>query len=227
MNIDKNEFRKFAAGHCYVPKERVDNYIAHIESSSIPHAMTPYITEERELRVSQMDVFSRLMIDRIIFMGAPVESNIANIVQAQLLFLQSVDPKKDIHMYINSPGGEVYAGLGIYDTMQLISPDVATICTGMALSFGAILLCGGAKGKRSALTHARVMLHQPLGGVQGQASDIEITANQVLKIKKELYDIIAQHSGQSYQKVHDVSDRDHWMVAAEAKEFGIIDEVLT
>jgi len=227
MNIDKNEFRKFAAGHCYVPKERVDNYIAHIESSSISHAMTPYITEERELRVSQMDVFSRLMIDRIIFMGAPVESNIANIVQAQLLFLQSVDPKKDIHMYINSPGGEVYAGLGIYDTMQLISPDVATICTGMALSFGAILLCGGAKGKRSALTHARVMLHQPLGGVQGQASDIEITANQVLKIKKELYDIIAQHSGQSYQKVHDVSDRDHWMVAAEAKEFGIIDEVLT
>ncbi|MCS4224512.1 ATP-dependent Clp protease proteolytic subunit [Sphingobacterium sp. BIGb0165] len=227
MNIDKNEFRKFAAGHCYVPKERVDNYIAHIESSSIPHAMTPYITEERELRVSQMDVFSRLMIDRIIFMGAPVESNIANIVQAQLLFLQSVDPKKDIHMYINSPGGEVYAGLGIYDTMQLISPDVATICTGMALSFGAILLCGGAKGKRSALTHARVMLHQPLGGVQGQASDIEITANQVLKIKKELYDIIAKHSGQSYQKVHDVSDRDHWMVAAEAKEFGIIDEVLT
>jgi len=227
MNIDKNEFRKFAAGHCYVPKERVDNYIAHIESSSIPHAMTPYITEERELRVSQMDVFSRLMIDRIIFMGAPVESNIANIVQAQLLFLQSVDPKKDIHMYINSPGGEVYAGLGIYDTMQLISPDVATICTGMALSFGAVLLCGGAKGKRSALTHARVMLHQPLGGVQGQASDIEITANQVLKIKKELYDIIAKHSGQSYQKVHDVSDRDHWMVAAEAKEFGIIDEVLT
>jgi ATP-dependent Clp protease protease subunit len=159
-------------------------------------------------------------------MGAPVESNIANIVQAQLLFLQSVDPKKDIQLYINSPGGEVYAGLGIYDTMQLISPDVATICTGMALSFGAILLCGGAAGKRSALEHARVMLHQPLGGVQGQASDIEITANQVLKIKKELYDIIAKHSGQSYQRVHDVSDRDHWMVAAEAKEFGIIDDVL-
>ena len=193
----------------------------------MPLAMTPYITEERELRVSQMDVFSRLMIDRIIFMGAAVESNIANIVQAQLLFLQSVDPKKDIQLYINSPGGEVYAGLGIYDTMQLISPDVATICTGMALSFGAILLCGGAAGKRSALQHARVMLHQPLGGVQGQASDIEITANQVLKIKKELYDIIAKHSGQSYQRVHDVSDRDHWMVAAEAKEFGIIDDVLT
>jgi len=227
MIIDKNEFRKFAVGHCYAQKDLVDHYISSIERSRIPLAMTPYITEERELRVSQMDVFSRLMIDRIIFMGAAVESNIANIVQAQLLFLQSVDPKKDIHMYINSPGGEVYAGLGIYDTMQLISPDVATICTGMALSFGAILLCGGAAGKRSALEHARVMLHQPLGGVQGQASDIEITANQVLKIKKELYDIIAKHSGQSYQRVHDVSDRDHWMVAAEAKEFGIIDDVLT
>ncbi|MEZ0452914.1 ATP-dependent Clp protease proteolytic subunit [Sphingobacterium thalpophilum] len=227
MNIDKNEFRKFAVGHCYVPTNRVDHYIGGIERSSIPLAMTPYITEEREMRVSQMDVFSRLMMDRIIFIGAPVEANIANIVQAQLLFLQSVDPKKDIHMYINSPGGEVYAGLGIYDTMQLISPDVATICTGMALSFGAILLCGGAPGKRSALAHARVMLHQPLGGVQGQASDIEITAKQVLKIKKELYDIIAEHSGQSYQKVHDVSDRDHWMVASEAREFGIIDEVLT
>ncbi|WP_309360397.1 ClpP family protease [Sphingobacterium sp.] len=227
MIIDKNEFRKFAVGHCYAQKDLVDHYISSVERSRIPMAMTPYITEERELRVSQMDVFSRLMIDRIIFMGAAVESNIANIVQAQLLFLQSVDPKKDIHMYINSPGGEVYAGLGIYDTMQLISPDVATICTGMALSFGAILLCGGAPGKRSALEHARVMLHQPLGGVQGQASDIEITANQVLKIKKELYDIIAKHSGQSYQRVHDVSDRDHWMVAAEAKEFGIIDDVLT
>lgn len=226
MNINKDEFRKFAVGHRYVQKDLVDSYISSIEHPRVPLAMTPYITEERELRVSQMDVFSRLMIDRIIFVGAPIEPNIANIVQAQLLFLQSVDPKKDIHMYINSPGGEVYAGLGIYDTMQLISPDVATICTGMALSFGAILLCGGTTGKRSALTHSRVMLHQPLGGVQGQASDIEITANQVLKIKKELYDIIAKHSGQSYQKVHDVSDRDHWMVAVEAKEFGIIDEVL-
>lgn len=227
MNIDKNEFRKFAVGHCYARKDQVDRYMGSFERPGIPFAMTPYITEERELRVSQMDVFSRLMIDRIIFMGAPVEANISNIVQAQLLFLQSVDAKRDIHMYINSPGGEVYAGLGIYDTMQLISPDVATICTGMALSFGAVLLCGGAPGKRSALTHARVMLHQPLGGVQGQASDIEITANQVLKMKKELYDIIAKHSGQPYQKVHEVSDRDHWMVAAEAKEFGIIDEVLS
>ncbi|MGF7082513.1 ATP-dependent Clp protease proteolytic subunit [Mucilaginibacter sp. UYCu711] len=226
MNIDKNEFRKFAVGHCHVQKDRVDSYITSVENAAIPTAMTPYITEERELRVSQMDVFSRLMMDRIIFMGAPVEANIANIVQAQLLFLQSTDAKKDIHMYINSPGGEVYAGFGIYDTMQLISPDVSTICTGMALSFGAILLCGGAKGKRSALPHSRVMLHQPLGGVQGQASDIEITANQVLKVKKELYDIIAKHSGQDYQKVHDVCDRDHWMIAAEAKEFGVIDEVL-
>jgi ATP-dependent Clp protease protease subunit len=226
MNIDKNEFRKFAVGHCHVQKDRVDSYITSVERSAIPTAMTPYITEERELRVSQMDVFSRLMMDRIIFMGAAVEANIANIVQAQLLFLQSTDAKKDISMYINSPGGEVYAGFGIYDTMQLISPDVSTICTGMALSFGAILLCGGAKGKRSALPHSRVMLHQPLGGVQGQASDIEITANQVLKVKKELYDIIAKHSGQDYQRVHDVCDRDHWMIAAEAKEFGVIDEVL-
>lgn len=227
MKIDKNEFRKFAVGHCYVPLAGVDKYISAVERSAIPQAMTPYITEEREMRVSQMDVFSRLMMDRIIFMGAPVEANIANIVQAQLLFLQSTDAKKDIHMYINSPGGEVYAGFGIYDTMQLVSPDVATICTGMALSFGAILLCGGAKDKRSALAHSRVMLHQPLGGVQGQASDIEITANQVLKVKKELYDIIAKHSGQDFQRIHDVCDRDHWMIAAEAKEFGVIDEVLT
>lgn len=227
MKIDKNEFRKFSVGHCYVPSARVDQYISAVERTAIPRAMTPYITEEREMRVSQMDVFSRLMMDRIIFMGAPVEANIANIVQAQLLFLQSTDSKKDIHMYINSPGGEVYAGFGIYDTMQLVSPDVATICTGMALSFGAILLCGGAKGKRSALAHSRVMLHQPLGGVQGQASDIEITANQVLKVKKELYDIIAKHSGQDFQRIHDVCDRDHWMIAAEAKEFGVIDEVLT
>ena len=227
MNWYKKEFRKFAAGHCRVRKDQVDRYLDGFAGLGMPLAMTPYITEERELRVAQMDVFSRLMVDRIIFMGEAVDANVANIVQAQLLFLQSVDAKKDIHLYINSPGGEVYAGLGIYDTMQLIRPDVATICTGMALSFGAILLCGGAPGKRSALTHSRVMLHQPLGGVQGQASDIEITANQVLKIKKELYTIIAKHSGQAYQKVHDVSDRDHWMDAAEAKAFGIIDEVLT
>lgn len=225
MNIDKNEFRKYAVGHCHVQSLYVDSYLSKIENS-VPMAMTPYITEERELRVAQMDVFSRLMMDRIIFLGAAVDDNIANIIQAQLLFLQSADPKKDIQMYINSPGGSVYAGFGIYDTMHLISPDVATICTGMAASMSAVLLCSGAAGKRAALTHSRVMIHQPLGGVQGQASDIEITAREVLKVKKELYTILSKHSGQEYQKIHDVSDRDFWMIAAEAKEFGIIDEVL-
>jgi len=226
MNIDKNEFRKFAEGHCYVKKQPLDNYISTVESSRLPQAMTPYITEERELRVSQMDVFSRLMMDRIIFLGAAVDDNIANIIQAQLLFLQSADPKRDIQMYINSPGGSVYAGYGIYDTMQLISPDVATICTGMAASMASVLLSAGKTGKRAALTHSRVMLHQPLGGVQGQASDIEITAREVLKVKKELYTILSKHSGQSYEKIHEVSDRDFWMDGGEAKEFGIVDEVL-
>ncbi|WP_295792643.1 ATP-dependent Clp protease proteolytic subunit [Mucilaginibacter sp.] len=226
MNIDKNEFRKFAEGHCYVKKQPLDNYINAIEKGRLPQAMTPYITEERELRVSQMDVFSRLMMDRIIFLGAAVDDNIANIIQAQLLFLQSADPKRDIQMYINSPGGSVYAGYGIYDTMQLITPDVATICTGMAASMASVLLSAGKTGKRAALTHSRVMLHQPLGGVQGQASDIEITAREVLKVKKELYTILSKHSGQSYEKIHEVSDRDFWMDGGEAKEFGIVDEVL-
>ncbi|SHM43581.1 ATP-dependent Clp protease proteolytic subunit [Mucilaginibacter sp. OK098] len=226
MNIDKNEFRKFAAGHCHVKTQPLDNYIAAVSSSGPLMAQTPYITEERELRVAQMDVFSRLMMDRIIFLGNAVDDNVANIIQAQLLFLQSTDPKKDIQMYINSPGGSVYAGYGIYDTMQLISPDVATICTGLAASMASVLLCAGAKGKRAALNHSRVMLHQPLGGVQGPASDIEITAREVLKVKKELYTILAKHSGQEYQKIHDVSDRDFWMDGAEAKEFGLIDEVL-
>jgi len=225
MKIDKNEFRKYAVGHCHVQSLHVDSYISKTESS-ITASMTPYITEERELRVAQMDVFSRLMMDRIIFLGAAVDDNVANIIQAQLLFLQSTDAKKDIQMYINSPGGSVYAGFGIYDTMHLIGPDVATICTGMAASMAAVLLCSGAAGKRAALTHSRVMLHQPLGGVQGPASDIEITAREVLKVKKELYTILAKHSGQEYQKIHDVSDRDFWMIASEAKEFGIIDEVL-
>jgi ATP-dependent Clp protease protease subunit len=226
MNIDKKEFRKYAAGHCHVKTEAIDHYISAVESTHLPKAMTPYITEEREMRVAQMDVFSRLMMDRIIFLGQEVNDNIANIIQAQLLFLQSTDSKKDIQMYINSPGGSVYAGFGIYDTMQLVSPDVCTICTGMALSMGAVLLCAGAPNKRAALTHSRVMLHQPLGGVQGQASDIEITANQILKIKKELYNIVAKHSGQDYQHVHDASDRDYWLTAPEAKAFGIIDEIL-
>lgn len=225
MKIDKNEFRKYAVGHCHVQSLLVDDYISKTESR-ITASMTPYITEERELRVAQMDVFSRLMMDRIIFLGAAVDDNVANIIQAQLLFLQSTDPKKDIQMYINSPGGSVYAGFGIYDTMHLIAPDVATICTGMAASMAAVLLCSGAAGKRAALTHSRVMLHQPLGGVQGPASDIEITAREVLKVKKELYTILSKHSGQEYQKIHDVSDRDFWMISSEAKEFGIIDEVL-
>ena len=225
MKIDKNEFRKYAVGHRHVQSLLVDDYISKTESR-ITASMTPYITEERELRVAQMDVFSRLMMDRIIFLGAAVDDNVANIIQAQLLFLQSTDTKKDIQMYINSPGGSVYAGFGIYDTMHLIAPDVATICTGMAASMAAVLLCSGAAGKRAALTHSRVMLHQPLGGVQGPASDIEITAREVLKVKKELYTILSKHSGQEYQKIHDVSDRDFWMIASEAKEFGIIDEVL-
>ena len=226
MNIDKQEFRTYAVMHHAIAGSRVDNFISGIEKSALPTAMTPYITEEREMRVAQMDVFSRLMMDRIIFLGQAVDDNVANIIQAQLLFLQSTDAKKDIQMYINSPGGSVYAGLGIYDTMHFISPDVATICTGIALSMGAILLCGGAAGKRAALSHSRVMLHQPSGGVQGMASDIEITAREVLKLKQELYEIVAKHSGQTYEKVHTVSDRDYWMIASEAKEFGIIDEVL-
>ena len=188
--------------------------------------MTPYIIEERQLNVAQMDVFSRLMMDRIIFLGSGINDQVANIVQAQLLFLESVDHKKDIQIYMNSPGGSVYAGLGIYDTMQYIAPDVATICTGMAASMGAVLLCAGAHGKRTALKHSRVMIHQPLGGAEGQASDIEITAREIQKLKKELYEIIANHSGQTYEKVWGDSDRDYWMIADEAKAYGMIDEVL-
>ena len=172
-----------------------------------------------------MDVFSRLMMDRIIFLGTAINDQVANIIQAQLLFLESVDAKKDIQIYLNSPGGSVYAGLGIYDTMQYINPDVSTICTGMAASMGAVLLCAGTKGKRSALRHARVMIHQPMGGAEGQASDIEITAREIVKLKKELYDIIANHSGQDFDKVEKDGDRDYWMIAEEAKEYGMIDEV--
>ena len=178
------------------------------------------------MNVAQMDVFSRLMMDRIMFLGTAINDSVANVIQAQLLFLQSTDSKRDIQMYINSPGGGVYAGLGIYDTMQFITPDVATICTGMAASMGAVLLCAGANGKRSALTHSRVMIHQPLGGAQGQASDIEITAREILKLKDELYKIIAKHSGQSIEKVNQDSDRDYWMKAEEAKKYGMVDEVL-
>jgi len=226
MNIDKQEFRRYAVKHHRIGMHYIDRYIAQAEMGFTPMAMTPHIIEERQLNVAQMDVFSRLMMDRIIFLGQAVDDYIANIIQAQLLFLQSVDGKRDIQIYINSPGGSVYAGFGIYDTMQLISPDVATICTGMAASMAAVLLCSGAAGKRAALTHSRVMLHQPSGGAQGVHSDIEIALNEMTRTKKELYEIIAKHSGQEYQTVHDASDRDHWMIAEEAKEFGIIDEVL-
>lgn len=212
------EFFKYATKHVGISSMAMNS---HIESS-----VTPYIIEERQLNVAQMDVFSRLMMDRIIFLGTGINDQIANIIQAQLLFLESVDANKDIQIYLNSPGGSVYAGLGIYDTMQYIKPDVATICTGMAASMGAVLLCAGAAGKRTALKHSRVMIHQPLGGAQGQASDIEITAREIMKLKKELYDIIANHSNQSYEKVETDSDRDYWMTSFEAKEYGMIDEVL-
>lgn len=189
--------------------------------------MTPNIIEERQMNAVAMDVFSRLMMDRIIFLGTQVNDQVANIIQAQLLFLESTDSAKDIQIYINSPGGSVYAGLGIYDTMQFIKPDVATICTGMAASMGAVLLCAGTKGKRSGLPHSRVMIHQPMGGAQGQASDIEITAREIISLKKELYNIISKHTGQPFEKIEEDSDRDFWMKADRAKEYGMIDEVLT
>ncbi|WP_340065489.1 ATP-dependent Clp endopeptidase proteolytic subunit ClpP [Ascidiimonas aurantiaca] len=211
------EFKKYATGHHGINSMYYDKIVS---------SMTPYIIEERQLNVAQMDVFSRLMMDRIIFMGTGIDDQIANIIQAQLLFLESVDASKDIQIYINSPGGGVYAGLGIYDTMQFIKPDVATICTGIAASMAAVLLCAGEKGKRSGLTHSRVMIHQPLGGAQGQASDIEITAREILKLKDELYQIIAKHSDQPFDKVYEDSDRDYWMKAGEAKEYGMIDEIL-
>lgn len=215
----KDEFHKYATKHKGISSMHLNSYI---ESS-----LTPYIIEERQLNVAQMDVFSRLMMDRIIFLGTGINDQVANIIQAQLLFLASVDPKKDIQIYVNSPGGSVYAGLGIYDTMQFIEPDVATICTGMAASMGAVLLCAGADGKRTALKHSRVMIHQPLGGAQGQATDMEITVKEIQKLKKELYEIIAHHSKQPYDKVWEDSDRDYWMTAQEAKDYGMIDEVLT
>ncbi len=216
MDYNK-EFKNFATKKHGVNSMYYDKIVS---------SMTPYIIEERQLNVAQMDVFSRLMMDRILFLGTAINDSTANIIQAQLLFLQSVDSSSDIQIYINSPGGSVYAGLGIYDTMQFIEPDVATICTGMAASMSAILLCAGAKNKRSALPHARVMIHQPLGGIQGQASDIEITAREILKIKKELYEIISKHSNQKVDKIHQDSDRDYWMTSKEAKDYGMIDEVL-
>jgi len=215
MNIGK-EFKKFATKHHGVNSMYYDKIVS---------GMTPYIIEERQMNISQLDVFSRLM-DRIIFLGTGVDDYVANIIQAQLLFLESVDASKDVQIYINSPGGSVYAGLGIYDTMQYIKPDVATICTGMAASMGAVLLCAGAAGKRSALPHSRVMIHQPSGGAQGVATDMEINLREMLKLKDELYQIISTHSGQTFEKVHKDSERDYWMIADEAREYGMIDEVL-
>ena len=219
--IDPKDFKKYATKHIGINSIVLDQY-----TSLTNNYISPTIIEERQMNVASMDVFSRLMMDRIIFLGLPIDDYVSNIVQAQLLYLESADATKDISIYFNTPGGSVYAGLGLYDTMQYINPDVATICTGMAASMGAVLLTAGAKGKRSALKHSRVMIHQPMGGAQGQASDIEITAREIMKLKKELYSIIAEHSGNTYKKVEKDSDRDYWMTAEEAKEYGMIDEVL-
>ncbi len=217
-----NDFRKYATKHLGMNSMVLDDVV-----SMQNQYLNPYILEERQLNVTQMDVFSRLMMDRIIFLGTQIDDYTANTLQAQLLYLDSVDPGKDISIYVNSPGGSVYAGLGIYDTMQFIQSDVATICTGMAASMAAVLLVAGAEGKRSALTHSRVMIHQPMGGAQGQASDIEITAREIQKLKHELYTIIANHSHQEFDKVWADSDRDYWMTAQEALEYGMVDRVLS
>ena len=216
-----NDFRNFAVKHHGISSLHVDKYTSYVNDY-----LTPYIIEERPMNITQLDVFSRLMKDRIIFLGVPIDDDVANIIQAQLLVLESQDAERDIQIYLNSPGGYVHAGLGIYDTMQYIQPDVSTICTGMAASMAAVLLCAGAAGKRFALPHSRVMIHQPLGGAQGQASDIEIEAKEIQKLKKELYEIISLHSGKDYDQVWKDCDRNYWMVASEAKEYGMIDEVL-
>jgi len=217
-----NEFEKYA-----VKDRGISSLTMHRYYNTFNDYITPTIIEERPLNVTQMDVFSRLMMDRIIFMGVPIYDDVANIIQAQLLFLESSDPKRDVQIYINSPGGSVYAGLGIYDTMQYIGPDVATICTGMAASMAAILLAAGQAGKRSCLTHSRVMIHQPLGGVQGQATDIEITAREILKLKDELYQILADHTNKPKDKIEHDADRDYWMTSGEAREYGMVDEILS
>ncbi len=219
--IPQDEFKKYATKHQGISSLSLEKY-----ASVYNNYISPTIIEERQLNIAQMDVFSRLMMDRILFLGVPIDDYVANIIQAQLLFLESTDPSKDIQIYMNTPGGGVHAGLGIYDTMQYISPDIATICTGMAASMGAVLLTAGTAGKRTALTHSRIMIHQPMGGAQGQASDIEITAREIQKLKKELYDIIAKHSGNTFKKIEKDSDRDYWMTAEEAKKYGMIDEVL-
>lgn len=215
-----NEFRKYAVHHLGMSGNTIDDYAHKIDN------MTQYVIEERPGNFRAIDVFTRLISDRIIFLGMGVDDQIANLITAQLLFLESADPKKDIIMYINSPGGSVYAGLGIYDTMQYVNPDVSTICTGLAASMAAVLLCSGAAKKRSGLPHSRIMIHQPMSGMQGQVADMEITLRQTLEVKKDLYTIISKHSGQKYDKIEKDSDRDYWMRAVEAKEYGLIDEVL-
>ncbi|MDE6041723.1 MAG: ATP-dependent Clp endopeptidase proteolytic subunit ClpP [Muribaculaceae bacterium] len=226
--MNNNDFRNFAVHHLNMSGAALDHYTDVVSRTAAPVAsyISPTIIEERSLNVAQMDVFSRLMMDRIIFLGTEVNDYTANVIQAQLLYLDSAEPGKDVSIYINSPGGSVYAGLGIYDTMQYISSDVTTICTGMAASMAAVLLVSGEKGKRFALKHSRVMIHQPMGGAQGQASDIEITAREIQKLKKELYHIIADHSGQPFEKVERDSDRDYWMTSEEALEYGMIDRIL-
>lgn len=220
------EFQKYATKHLGISSLKVDQYTKLVSQSGGIYGLTPNIIEERQMNASVIDIFSRLMMDRIIFLGVPIYEDVANIIMGQLLFLESTNANRDIQIYINSPGGSVYAGLAIYDTMQYISSDVATICTGMAASMGAVLMCAGAHGKRTALPHSRIMIHQPLGGAQGQASDIEITYKEISKLKKELYDIISHHSGQTYERVEKDSDRDYWMTAEESKAYGMIDEVL-
>lgn len=229
----KSEFEKYAIGHRNISGLSLHNYKKAMTVNKIigmspagPISMTPNIIEERQMNVIAMDVFSRLMVDRIIFLGLPIDSVIANIVNAQLLFLESTDADKDISIYLNTPGGEIYAGLGIYDLMQYVKPDISTACTGIAASMGSILLCAGAKGKRSALKHSRVMIHQPSHGVQGTISDIEISLKEGLKLKKELYEIISLHTGQPFEKVEKDSDRDHWLTSIESQEYGLIDLVL-
>lgn len=226
--FDKNEFMKYATMHKGMSRMHLEKYFEKSTPATVPNiqGFTPTVIEERQMNIAAMDVFSRLMMDRIIFMGVPVNDYVANVIQAQLLFLESVDPKRDIQMFINSPGGSVIAGLGIYDTMQYVSPDVGTICTGMAASMGAVLLAAGTKGKRTCLYHSRVMIHQPLGGMQGQVSDMEISYRLIKDMQKQLYDILAHHTGQTYETIEKDCDRDNWMVASDAKKYGLIDEVL-
>ena len=220
----KNDFLHFASGHLNTTQMHIEKFI----EKSIPnfYGFTPAVIEERQLNIAQMDVFSRLMMDRIIFLGRPVDDYVANVIQAQLLFLDSTDNKRDIQLYINSPGGSVTAGLGIYDTMQYINAEVSTICTSIAASMASVLLCAGQKGKRTALPHSRVMIHQPSGGMQGQFSDMEITYNLFKNMQKELYTIMSNHMGQPFEKIMEDCDRDNWMTAKEAKEYGVVDEVL-